>query len=136
MKKKKPIWEITYAIFLFVAIILLFFWFREQNSSRIVKQNRDYAADSAQMKAEQIDDELNNALGRIKTYAYFVGEGLTEPVVTTQMLKTIEGNSMFDAIIFTDSDGVDHASDGRTADVTERSFYDNGMAGNSGSEII
>ncbi|MDE7232287.1 MAG: cache domain-containing protein, partial [Lachnospiraceae bacterium] len=136
MKKKKPIQEIIFAVFLFVAIILLFFWFREQNSSRTVKQNREYAADSAQMKAEQIDDEMNNALGRIKTYAYFVGEGLTEPEITIQMLKTMEDNSLFDAIIFTDLNGVDHASDGRTADVTERQFYRDGIDGNSGSEIV
>ncbi|MDE7178216.1 MAG: response regulator [Lachnospiraceae bacterium] len=136
MKKQKPLQEIIYAVFLLIAIILLFLWFRAQNSSRTVKQNRDYAADSAQMKAEQIDDEMNNALGRIKTYAYFVGEGLTEPGITPQMLKTMEDNSLFDAVIFTDLNGADYASDGQTADVSERHFYKDGIAGNSGSEII
>ena len=85
-----------------------------------MEQNKDYAADSARVKAEQIDDELNNALGRIKTYAYFVGASLTEPVITAQMLERMEGNSLFDAVLFTDINGMDHASDGRTADVTER----------------
>ena len=136
MKKKKPLQEIIYAVFLFVAIILLFFWFTSQNSRRIEEQNRDYAADSARMKSEQIDDELNNALGQIKTYAYFVGEGLDEPVITAQMLKTMEENSQFDAIIFTDLGGVDYSSDGRTADVKERSFYIDGISGNSDMEII
>ena len=136
MKKKKPIQEIIFAVFLFVAIILLFFWFREQNSSRTVKQNRDYAADSAQMKAEQIDDELNNALGQIRTYAYFIGEGLDVPVVTAQMLSTMETNSIFDTFMFTDPDGVDYASDGRTADATDRQFYKDGIAGNSGIEVV
>lgn len=73
MKKKKPIQEIIYAIFLLTAIILSFFWFTAQNSRRTEEQNRDYAADSAKLKAEQIDDELNNALGMLRTYAYFVG---------------------------------------------------------------
>ncbi|MDE6674891.1 MAG: cache domain-containing protein [Acetatifactor sp.] len=135
MKKKKPLQEIIYAVFLLVAIILLFFWFTTQNSRRTEEQNRDYAADSARMKAEQIDDELNNALSRIRTYAYFVGQSLTEPVITAQMLGKMEENSQFDAILFTDLDGVDYASDGRTSDVTERGFYADGISGNSGIEI-
>ena len=136
MKKKKPLQEIIYAVFLLVAIILLFFWFTTQYSRRTEEQNRDYAADSARMKAEQIDDELNNALGRIRIYAYFVGESLTEPVITAQMLGTMEENSQFDAILFTDIDGVDYASDGRTSDVAEREFYTDGFSGNSGMEIV
>ena len=136
MKKQKSIQEIIYAVFLIAIIILLFFWFTEQNSRRTKDQNRDYAADSARLKSEQIDEELNNALGRIRTYAYFVGEGLTEPVITAQMLEKMEENSLFDAILFTDINGVDYASDGRTADVTERGFYTNALHGNSSMEII
>ena len=136
MKKKKPVQEIIYAVFLFVAIILLFFWFTEQNSRRTNEQNRDYAADSARMKSEQIDEELNNALSRIDTYAYFVGEGLTEPEITAQMLAKMEENSQFDAILFTDLDGIDYASDGRTANVTDRGFYSDGISGNSDMEIV
>ena len=136
MKKKKPVQEIIYAVFLFVAIILLFFWFTEQNSRRTKEQNRDYAADSARMKSEQIDEELNNALSRIDTYAYFVGEGLTEPEITAQMLAKMEENSQFDAILFTDLDGIDYASDGRTANVTDRGFYSDGISGNSDMEIV
>ena len=92
--------------------------------------------DSAQIKSVQIDDELNNALGQIKTNAYFVGEGLTEPVITTQMIAKMEENSQFDAILFTDINGVDYASDGRTSDVTNRHFYTDAIKGNSGIEIV
>ncbi|MBD5537093.1 MAG: response regulator [Lachnospiraceae bacterium] len=136
MKKKKSLQEIIYAAFLLAAIIILFFWFTSQNSRRTAEQNREYAADSARMKSEQIDEELNNALGRIRTYAYFVGEGLTEPVITAQMLAIMEENSQFDAILFTDLNGVDYASDGRTAIVTERGFYMDGLKGNSGIEVV
>ena len=136
MKKQRPLQEIIYAVFLLAVIILLFFWFMEQNSRRTEEQNKDYAADSARMKAEQIDDELNNALGRIRTYAYFVGESLAEPVITAQMLEKMEENSLFDAILFTDMNGVDYASDGRTADVTGRGFYNDAIGGNSGMVII
>ncbi len=136
MKKRKPLQEIIYAVFLLAAIILLFFRFTTQNSRRTEEQNRDYAADSARMKSEQIDDELDNALGRIKTYAYFVGESLTEPVVTAQMLARMEENSQFDAVIFTDHNGVDYTSDGRTSDVSGRELYIGGISGKSGTEVI
>ena len=88
------------------------------------------------MKAIQVDNELNNALSRINTYAYFVGEGLTEPVITAQMLENMERNSQFDAIMFTDFAGTDYASDGRTSDVTKRHFYNDGIKGNSNIEVI
>lgn len=136
MKKKKSLQEIIYAVFLLVTIILLFFWFTTRNSERIEEQNRDYAADSARIKSEQINDELNNALSRINTYAYFIGESLTEPMITAQMLEKMEENAQFDAIMFTDINGIDHASDGRTSDVSTRNFYTDGIIGNNGIEII
>lgn len=136
MKKKISIQEIIYAVLLLVAIIFLFFRFSLQTSSRIEEQNKAYASDSARMKSKQIDDELNNALSQINTYAYFVGESLTEPVITAEMLKKMEESAYFDAIIFTDAEGIDYASDGRTADVTKRWFYQDGISGNSSIEII
>lgn len=136
MKKTKPVQEIVYAVFLLTAMILLFLWFTSQNSRRTEEQNRDYAADSARMKSQQIDNELNNALSRIETYAYFVGEGLTEPAVTAEMLAKMEENSQFDTILFTDLNGVDYASDGRISNVMERVFYQDGIQGNSGMEIV
>ncbi|MCM1191584.1 MAG: response regulator [Butyrivibrio sp.] len=136
MKKQKPLRGILYAVFLMAGIILLFFWFTKQNSRRTEEQNRDYAADSARMKAEHIDHELTNALNRIRTYSYFVGESLTEPTITAELLARLEENSQFDAIMYTDVNGTDYISDGRTADVTYREFYIEGIKGNSGVEII
>ncbi|MDE7104861.1 MAG: sensor histidine kinase, partial [Ruminococcus sp.] len=135
-KKKVSIQEIVYAVLILAAVIFLFLRFSMQTSRRIEGQNKDYAADAAQLKTEQIDEELNNALRQINTYAYFVGESLTEPAVTAEMLKQMEESSYFDAIMFTDMEGVDYASDGLTLDVTERGFYNDGISGNNGIEII
>mgnify|MGYP006990126274 CR=1 FL=1 len=49
------------------------------------------------------------------------------------MLEKIEENAVFDAVLFTDINGVDYIADGRTADVTERAFFKNGINGVSGS---
>ncbi len=136
MKMKRSIQEISLVLILLAAIIVLFQWYTTQNRVRIEERNKNYAANSAHMKAEQIDEELSNARNRISTYSYFIGEGLSEPAVTAQMLEKIEENSMFDAVLFTDVDGMDHASDGRTADVKDRDFYQDGVKGDSGISII
>ncbi|MDE5992171.1 MAG: response regulator [Oscillospiraceae bacterium] len=136
MKKKVSMQEIVYAALLLAAVVLLFLRFSMQTVNRIEEQNKNYAADAALLKSEQIDDELNDAMRQIKAYAYFVGESLAEPVVTVQMLKEMEENSYFDAVLFTDVNGVDYASDGRTADVTNRGVYRDGISGNSGNEVV
>ena len=101
---------------LWSVIVALFYWYTTQNSRRMEERNRNYAADSARLKATQIDNELKNALDLVNTYAYFVGESLTDPVVTDEMLTEMEANSQFDALLFTTADGVDHISDGRTSE--------------------
>ncbi len=136
MRRKKSIQEIVSVLFLLTAIVLIFCWYTSQNSSRMERRNKEYASDSARLMTEQIDKELNNALDQIKTYAYFVGESLTEPEVTAQMLKEMEQNALFDALLFTDAEGMDYASDGRTADVTDRDFYVKGIEGKSDLSVI
>ncbi len=133
---KKSLQEIFYVLLLLIAVILLFRWYTGQNSIRMEERNKNYALDSARLKTAQIDEELNNALDLINTYAYFLEESLTGQEVTIQTLKRMEENSLFDALIFTDSKGNDYAADGRIADVTDREFYVNGMKGISGLSII
>lgn len=137
MKDKREVLQKSgYIIILLVAIIILFQWYTSQNSSRMVERNKNYALDSARLKAAQIDEELNNTLNLINTYTYFIGESLSEPEITAQMLAEMEKNSLFDAVMFTDMEGVDYASDGRVADVTDREFYYEGIKGNSSISII
>ena len=75
MKRKKTLQQVGYVLVLLAAIIILFQRYTTQNRVRIEQRNKNYAADAAHLKAEQIDGELTNALGRINTYAYFLGEG-------------------------------------------------------------
>ena len=136
MKRKKSIQEILYVVILLAAMIALFGWYTRQNSVRMEERNKNYAADSARLTAGQLDEELSDALNRIKVHSYFVGEGLSEPVITVEMLREMERNTLFDALIYTDAEGVDHAADGRTADVRNRDFYNNGMKGEGGISVV
>ncbi len=136
MKEKRTLQNVAYILFFLAAIIILFHWYTTRNRERMEERNKNYAADSAQLKAAQIDEELTNALNRINTYSFFVGEGLSEPEIIVQMLTKIEQNSMFDAILFMDTNGIDHASDGRTADIAGSNLYTDGLRGESNITIV
>jgi len=136
MKKRKYLHKILNVVLLLVAIIILFHWYTEQNRKRMVDRNRIYAADSARQTADQIDKELDNAQDLINTYTYFLGESLTEPKITAQMLKKMEENALFDALVFTDMQGINYVSDGRTSDASWRDYYTHGIQGESGISVI
>ncbi|MCM1427013.1 MAG: hybrid sensor histidine kinase/response regulator, partial [Eubacterium sp.] len=133
---KKSLQEIIYVLILLIAMIIVFQWYTTQNSNRMEERNKNYAADSARQKAMQIDEELQNALNLVSTHAYFLEYSLDEPMVTAQTLAEIEANSVFDAVMFTDKDGMDYISDGRSANMPYRRFYTDGIQGNSGIDII
>lgn len=134
-KAKKSLQEIIYVVILILAIIVLFFWYTTQNRTRMEERNKTYAADSAQMTANRIDEELKNAKKRISTYSYFIGNSLKEPRINAETLKEMEENTIFDAMMFTNLNGIDCASDGRTTNVKNEDFFIDGMKGNSDIDI-
>ncbi len=134
--KRKSIQGAICVLLLLAAILLLFRWYSEENSRRIERQNQNYAMDAAHQKAAYIESEFKNALNRISTYSYFLGEGLTEPVVTVEMLRDMEKNSLFDSFRYTDKDGTNYISDGQHTDATELDYYIKGMQGESGISVI
>ena len=85
-RSKKSLWNMISVLILLVVVIGMFYWYSEENNKRIEVQNRTYAGDSALQTSNRVNDEFRNALSRISTYAYFTGESLSEPVVTSRML--------------------------------------------------
>ncbi len=112
MKKKNYLYKVIYVILLIIAIIILFRWYATQNRSRMEERNKNYAADSARQIANKIDDELSNAL------------------------KEVNENMLFDVLVYTDADGINHSSDGKTSDASGRDYYLLGMQGNSGISVV
>ncbi len=131
-RRRKTIQSIIYILVLLTAIICLFYWYSHQNSRRIERQNLTYAADSAQQMAGHIENELQNALNRISTYAYFLGESLTESTVDLKKLDEMAENSLFDSFRFVDRDGVSHTAKGRESDASDRDYFQKGILGESG----
>ncbi len=136
VKSRKTLLEIVYVLCLLTAIVALMYWYMMQNSSRKAEQNKNYALDCARQTAEQINKEMKNARNLIHTYAYFAEDKMSGPAVTVQMLREMEANSQFDAMMFVDVKGTDYTSDGQAADASGRSYYKNGMNGENGISIV
>ena len=135
-KKRNLLRQIGLVLLVLTVIIMLFLWYTVQNKKNIEEQNKNYAADSARLAALRIDGEMTNALNLINTYAYFLEKSLQEPAISEGLLQELQDKAIFDVMLFTDIDGINHTSDGRTTDVTGRDFYRNGMNGQSGISII
>ncbi len=137
MKQQNKTWKlIIYALLFLVAVIILFFIYTTQNQARIQEQNRVYAEDCARQMVNRIESEFDNALQRIQNSAYLVSSGVSVPNINAQVLKGLEANTTFDAIRFTDADGINLASNGRTNDSSDRDYFVRGMQGESGLETV
>ena len=133
---KKTWRNVLYICVLLAAVVLLFQWYSTTNSRQIEDRNLNYALDSARQTALRIDSEFSNALLRIRNYAYLLGSGQEQPVITAELLKGMEENASFDAIRFTNAEGVNLASNGATSYSGDREYFINGMQGESGSTNV
>lgn len=134
--KRKTLQEIAYVIIMLAAIIIIFQWYATQNTRRMEERNKSYATDSARQMAGRIDENLENALDSIDMYSYFLGGSLTKPEVTTQMLKNLEENSIFDVVMYTDSEGTNYSSDGQTSNAAGHDYFEDGMEGKVGTTVV
>ncbi len=137
MEQQKKTWQlIVYAILFLAAVLVLFFIYTTQNRGRIQEQNRIYAEDCARQTANRIESEFNNGIQRIQNVAYLVSNNGNLSEVNMQMLKELEDNTTFDAIRFTNADGINLASNGETNDSSDRNYFASGMRGESGLETV
>ena len=137
MKQQKRTWQpVVYAFLFLVVVLVLFFIYTTLNMSRIQEQNRVYAEDSARQTVRRIESEFDNALQRIQNNAYLVSTSGGVREIDTRVLKELEENTTFDAVRFTNKDGVNLTSDGATSDSSDRDYFVRGMRGESGLETV
>lgn len=124
------LWTVMIAV-----MVLLFVRFMQDNRQRIMQQNANYVADSARQRASEIDRILSEASEQIGMLSYYLSDYLTAPVVTPEDLQRLEEHSSFDYVRFVNADGLNISSDGRENDATDREYYQEGMAGKSGTSV-
>lgn len=137
MKEQNKTWQpIFYAFLFLIAVLVLFFIYTAKNKARIQEQNRIYAEDCARQMAERVESEFDNGQRRIQNSANLVSIGGNSSAVDAEMLQEIEKNTSFDAILYTDAEGVSLSSDGKTNDSSDRDYFARGMRGESGVETV
>ena len=137
MHAQKRNWKnIVYVCILLAGIFLLFQWYSDTNRKRIETQNLNYAMDSADQVSRRLRGEFISAQLRVRNYAYLLGASQNQPEITPELLKGMEEHASFDAIYFTNAQGLNITSDGQTSDSRNRDYYLNGMQGESGVEVV
>ena len=135
MRLSKKTWRnIILILICGLAIFLLFRWYSNENSTRIERQNLSYAADSTRQSAKSLKGEFYGAQRRISNYAYLLS--LYESDITSDVLKGIQQNAIFDAIYYADSEGDAVTYEGFFANIKDRDYFADGMRGESGSSAV
>ncbi|MDO4460273.1 MAG: ATP-binding protein [Clostridia bacterium] len=135
MKKNRLnfLWIIALVFLIIVASLSVF---AQRNSRRVTEYNRTYLADNTEKMAEILDNEIQNGYSNIKILSELVSNSLTGPEFDISSIQHLINNSVFDFMEFADKDGMDHNITGGVSDATDRKYYLDAKAGNSGMELI
>lgn len=134
--KRARIFKIAFIGALLLFIIFSFITFMRDNSVRIMEQNNRFIEAGAVQTAERIDDLIAQSRNTAEMMAHLYGATMTEPTVSAGILQDMTERSLFDYVEFISPDGMDHTADGRTADVADREYFQQGMLGNSGTCVV
>lgn len=132
---KVVVFDIVAVVVMLGFIIAAFYSFTKTNNRRTLEETDDYAQAATIQTAERLNDIVSSAYQNINLLAMLYSEG-DSAEVTTQTLKTMTANSVFDYVEFIDKNGIDLTADGQTADLSDRAHFKDGMNGNSGKTVI
>ncbi len=135
-EKRAVIWEMAFGALLLAFVLLSFYIFIRDNRQRIMEQNNSFIASATEQTAERVSGILDESQRKVELLANLYGSQMTEPVVDARMLNDMILRSGFDYVEFIDAGGMDLTADGRTADLSDREYYIQGMAGESGKCVI
>ena len=130
------LWEAVFICALLVFISFSFFTFARDNSRRVLEQNDNSIESATLQSAARMNDLLSLADNNVEILAHLYGSIMTEPVVDEDMLRDMTDRSFFDYVEFVSPDGMDLSADGRTADLSDRDYFQDGMRGNSGRSVV
>ena len=130
------IMDITVVVVLLALAVASFYSFARSNSRRILEQTDSFVEAVTTQTADRLNDMIYTAQRSVDLLAQLYSAGDEGPVVDEAMLREMIDRSSFDYVEFIDADGQDLTADGRTADLSDRAHFRDGMAGNSGRTVI
>lgn len=137
MKKHKSIIRAVLPVVVLLGTVLLFVMMMEANRQRIEEHNARYVRDFATQKANRIDGLFSNVEESINVIALLYGTTMDSPEVDMDILREIaQGSSLFYSLNFVDAQGVSHTSGGTEYNVSDRDYFQKGMQGESGMDVV
>ena len=139
MAKKKNrvlIVEILFTAALMAFIVFSFVTFVRDNNRRVVEQNNSFIESAAEQTTARINDLIDLSQRNVRMMAGLYSSTMSEPVITPELLQDMISRSTFDYVEFISKDGMDLTADGRTADLSDREYFQSGMRGESGKCVI
>ncbi len=130
--------SITAFAVIFVAVIITFSMFVKQTTERIVAQNGQYVAAASNQTETLVATLMENARKDIATIAVLSSESDTalQEVTSDEWLTRTANLAPFDTIDFVDADGMLHSAGLDPVDVSDRTYYQKAMAGESGIDTV
>ncbi|MCI7795679.1 MAG: hypothetical protein MR528_05205, partial [Lachnospiraceae bacterium] len=101
-----------------------------------VERNANYVEDAANQTARRIDDLLISAENSISAIAFLYSKTMDPEQVDVETLQRLTDDTPFDFIGIVGGDGIYTDNLGRQAQVSDRYYFQDGMQGNSGMDII
>ena len=137
MRKKQTIWKrIIPIVILLILIIASFAAYLTANRRMTVSRNAKYVEDAATQTAKRIEDLLVGAQNSIRAIAHLYEQTMDSDRIDIEALQKIVDDTPFDYIGIVNTDGIYTDNHGKQAQVSDRYYFQDGMAGHSGMDII
>lgn len=121
---------------LLICIIVSFAVYLDTNRRMTVARNANYVEDAANQTVKRIDDLLVGAENSISAIAHLYGQTMDPEQVDVETLQKLTNDTPFDYIGIVGVDGIYTDNHGQQAQVSDRFYFQDGMKGNSGMDII
>lgn len=137
MRGKRTIWKrIIPASILLICIIASFAVYSNANRNMTVSRNAKYVEDAANQTAKRIEELLVGAENSISAIAHQYGQTMNPEQIDIETLQKMVDDTPFDYIGIVGTDGIYTDNHGKQAQVSDRYYFQDGMAGHSGMDII
>ena len=128
--------RILSASILLAFVIAGFAVYMDANRRMTVSRNAKYVEDAANQTVSRIEDLLVGAENSIRAIAHLYGQTMNSDQPDIEVLQRMVDDTPFDYIGIVNPDGIYTDNHGRQAQVSDRFYFQDGMAGNSGMDII
>ena len=128
--------RVILAVVLLCLILAGFLVYLQETRNITVERNAKYITDAATQTAKRIDDLLVGAENSISAIANMYERSMDPKQANVEVLEELTESTIFDYIGYVDAEGIYTDNRGLQADVTDRAYFQNGMNGNSGVDMI